>query len=218
VWNDTRNTGEMNWSELHYCSSADGGTTWTANSRLSPAWDSWQGWPNQSKIGDYYHMVSDRVGANLAWAATFNGEQDIYFLRIGDTDCNGNGVGDAIDIAAGTSPDANQNGRLDECEDLPGSESATPGLEWALLQNFPNPFNPQTAIRFESPADQRVRLEILDVSGRIVRTLWTQATPGRNSIAWDGRDTLGRDASSGVYVYRITAPGFSAANRMVLVR
>jgi hypothetical protein len=205
-------------SELHDASSSDGGASWTANHRLSPAWDSWLGWPNQSKIGDYYHMVSDRVGANLAWAATFNGEQDIYFLRIGDRDCNGNGIGDAIDLANGTGRDANGNGRLDECEGLLAADSATPGLQWALLQNMPNPFNPQTAIRFDSPTSRRVRLEIMDVSGRLVRTLWTQASPGRNSVAWDGRNTTGQDVGSGVYVYRLTAPGFSAANRMVLVR
>jgi len=75
-------------------------------------------------------MESDLVGAHVAYAATFNGEQDVYYLRIGDYDCNGNGVGDAIDIQNGTSVDSNGNGIPDECEGLfgftDGFESGTP--------------------------------------------------------------------------------------------
>jgi len=116
VWNDTRNTGQVNLCQLYYSFSTDGGTTWSPNQALTPVWDSYVGWPNQSKIGDYYHMVSDSVGADLAFAATFNGEQDVYYMRIGDHDCNRNGIGDAIDIASGTSQDANGDGIPDECE------------------------------------------------------------------------------------------------------
>jgi hypothetical protein len=75
----------------------------------------------QNKIGDYYHMTSDNLGANLACATTFNGEQDVYYLRIGSYDCNGNGIADEIDIANGTSHDCNQNGIPDECEIASGA-------------------------------------------------------------------------------------------------
>jgi len=116
TWNDTRNSLQPNLSEVFYSYSNDGGRTWSPNEPVSPMFDSWIGWPNQDKIGDYDHMVSDNLGANLAYAATFNGEQDIYFLRIGPWDCNGNGVDDAADIASGTSLDCNANGVPDECE------------------------------------------------------------------------------------------------------
>lgn len=82
VWNDTRGMGELWDSALYYAYSTDGGISWSANEQASPAWDSRRGWPNQSKIGDYYHMVSDSSGADLAWAATFNGEEDVYYVRI----------------------------------------------------------------------------------------------------------------------------------------
>jgi len=65
---------------------------------------------------DMLDMVSDSVGADMAYAATFNGEQDVYYPRIGDYDCNINGVGDQDDIAGGTSFDLNLNGIPDECE------------------------------------------------------------------------------------------------------
>ncbi len=82
VWNDTRNSGVDDVSQLFYAHSSDGGTSWSANEPASPPWNSHLGWPNQDKIGDYYHMVSDVAGARLAWAATFNGEQDVYYSRI----------------------------------------------------------------------------------------------------------------------------------------
>ena len=116
VWNDTRNTVQVNMSELFYAFSVDGGVTWSPNQAIGPVWDSHLGWPQQDKIGDYYELASDAVGAHLAWAATFNGEQDVYYTRIGDYDCNGNAVGDATDLANGTSFDSNANGIPDECE------------------------------------------------------------------------------------------------------
>ena len=115
VWNDTRNSGAVNLSELYYSFSMDGGVTWSQNVPVSPMFDSFVGWPRQEKLGDYYHMTSDNTGANLAYAATFNGEQDVYFLRI-SPDCNGNGVLDPEDIANETSPDCNENDVPDECE------------------------------------------------------------------------------------------------------
>jgi hypothetical protein len=82
VWNDTRGSADSTISALYYTFSTDGGATWSPNEQASPTWVSTIGWPNQSKIGDYYHMVSDAGGADLAWAATFSGGQDIYYLRI----------------------------------------------------------------------------------------------------------------------------------------
>jgi len=117
VWNDTRNSGAVNLSELYYSFSTDGGLTWSLNSPASPVFDSWVGWPSGSeKLGDYYHMVSDNLGVNVAYAATFNGEQDIYFLRIGPWDCNGNQIDDALDISELRSRDCNTNAVPDECE------------------------------------------------------------------------------------------------------
>jgi hypothetical protein len=121
VWNDTRNSGLANMSQLFYCFSLDGGLSWSANVPLTPSFDSYLGWPNQSKLGDYYDMISDRVGADLAYAATFNGEQDVYYLRIGGRDCNDNGVADADDLADETSYDCNGNTIPDECECAAGT-------------------------------------------------------------------------------------------------
>jgi hypothetical protein len=120
TWNDTRDSGVANLSRLYYSFSNDGGTTWSSNAALGPLFDSTVGWPNQNKIGDYTHMRSDNVGAFLAYTATYNGEEDVYFRRIGDYDCNGNGIGDTDDIAAGVR-DCNENGIPDSCEIAAGT-------------------------------------------------------------------------------------------------
>ncbi len=116
VWNDTRNYPAANYSELYYSYSVDAGSHWSANVPVSLPFNHSLGYPNQNKIGDYYHMISDDLGASVAYAATFNGEEDVYFLRIGTYDCNGNGISDLTDIAAGTSADCNTNSIPDECE------------------------------------------------------------------------------------------------------
>lgn len=82
LWLDTREYPGAVTSALYYSNSFDGGETWSANEKLSEAFDPHLGWPNQEKIGDYYHSISDNNGVHLAWAATFNGEQDVYYSYI----------------------------------------------------------------------------------------------------------------------------------------
>lgn len=114
VWNDTRASGVSSRSETYYSYSLDAGTTWANDQPISPEWNSLVGWPNQNKIGDYYHMVSTPDAGHLAYSATFNNEQDTYYVELGD--CNGNQVHDGVDLQNGTSFDANGNAIPDECE------------------------------------------------------------------------------------------------------
>jgi hypothetical protein len=221
VWNDTRNTGVANQSELFTTSSSDGGTSWSANQQISTSWDSHVGWPIQKKVGDYYHMISDDVGAHLAWAATFNGEQDVYYLRLGDYDCNANSIADSVDIALLTSPDLNSNGIPDECEeDFTTSDALPVPHKWTLHPNVPNPFNPRTRIAFEvEHADVTMFLRIYDVLGRQVRTLVAgRRSVGPQSVEWDGRDDSGRDLASGIYVAQLQAAEHRKTQRLVLIR
>jgi hypothetical protein len=82
IWLDTRdNPGSVN-SALYYSYSLDEGMTWTPNEKLSDSFNPHIGWPQQDKMGDYFDMYSDEEGAHLAWTATFNGEQDVYYSLI----------------------------------------------------------------------------------------------------------------------------------------
>ncbi len=116
IWNDTRDDPSNQLSRVYYSYSTDEGVTWTPNQAMTPQFNSMVGFPNQNKIGDYYDMESDLMGASLAYSATFNGEQDVYFMRITVDDCNTNGISDVDDIANMTSEDCNANGVPDECE------------------------------------------------------------------------------------------------------
>ncbi|NIM19057.1 MAG: M6 family metalloprotease domain-containing protein [Candidatus Latescibacteria bacterium] len=99
-------------------------------------------------------------------------------------------------------------------------DSATvPSRDLVLEQNYPNPFNPSTTIYFYLPAESKIRLEIFDVSGRLVRALATgvfQTGPHRSE--WDGRNQNGERVSSGVYVYRLTAGKQMLSRKMVVLK
>ena len=82
VWYDTRNSPNNVNSQLFYSFSIDGGNTWSPNVAVSNLFNPFIGYPNQSKIGDYITVVSNNASASVAYAATFNGEQDIYYVRI----------------------------------------------------------------------------------------------------------------------------------------
>ena len=82
VWLDTRDSNQGYYSSLYYSYSIDGGQTFSMDERISEAFDPHVGWPQQDKMGDYFHMVSDDDYAHLAWANTLNGEQDVYYTRI----------------------------------------------------------------------------------------------------------------------------------------
>jgi hypothetical protein len=100
VWYDTRNSPNNVTSQLFYSFSIDGGNTWSPNLAVSNPFNPFIGYPNQSKIGDYITVVSDDDSANVAYAATFNGEEDIYYVRIRPslppTDFNGDARPDLL--------------------------------------------------------------------------------------------------------------------------
>ncbi len=94
-----------------------------------------------------------------------------------------------------------------------------PNATSRLEQNSPNPFNPQTAIRFSLDSRQSVKLAVYDVNGRLVRMLENGVKEvGTHSVTWDGRDNAGATVSSGVYFYRLEAGKFSQTKKMVMLK
>jgi hypothetical protein len=88
-----------------------------------------------------------------------------------------------------------------------------------LAQNYPNPFNPITFIEFSLPHPARIKLEVFNVLGQTVATLVDgERTAGYHTISWDGRDGSGSLVASGVYIYRVSAGGFRASAKMILIR
>ena len=90
----------------------------------------------------------------------------------------------------------------------------------ALHQNVPNPFNPQTEIRYDLPAATKVRLLVLDLQGRVVRTLvdGLLMPAGRHRSMWSGCDDRGRHVATGTYFYMLRTSEFVETRRMVLLK
>jgi hypothetical protein len=96
--------------------------------------------------------------------------------------------------------------------------------EFALLQNCPNPFNPDTWIPYQLKEDSHVVIRIYATTGQLVRTLNLGHKPagfymGRSKAAhWDGRNKSGESVSSGIYFYQIQAGEFSATRKMTILK
>ena len=93
-----------------------------------------------------------------------------------------------------------------------------------LLQNFPNPFNPETWIPYQLETSANVTLHIYDTTGDIVRTLdlgFKQEGFHMNRITaayWDGRNNMGEQVASGIYFYSLQTPDFSATRKMLILK
>ena len=90
---------------------------------------------------------------------------------------------------------------------------------YALGDNYPNPFNAETAIRFAIPAAGGVVLDIYNISGQLVARLMDgELQAGSYEIKWDGRDAEGESVGSGVYLYELRAGSFAASKQMLLLK
>lgn len=136
AWVDTRDHPNTFMSSLYYSSSLDGGLSWAENEKMSDAFNPHLGWPEQNKIGDYYHMISDEEGAHLAWSATFNGEQDVYYSYI-------------------------QPSTISSVGDQPALDTY-----FKLKSVGPNPFNEVSNIEFELEQSAEIRIELSNALGQ----------------------------------------------------
>ncbi|ANE53778.1 hypothetical protein AYM39_00335 [Methylomonas sp. DH-1] len=118
VWYDTRGSLQPGISQLYYVYSWDGGVTWSANQAVTAPFNTQIGYPQGAqKLGDYTHLVSDANGAHVAYTATYNGEQDVYYLNL-FPDCNHNAISDVLDIQQRRVGDTNANHLPDSCENI----------------------------------------------------------------------------------------------------
>jgi hypothetical protein len=116
-------------------------------------------------------------------------------------------IGDKEDVSIPVKPGT--------AEQLEESKPARFNLE----PNYPNPFNPETMIKFSLPQDSRVTLNIYNILGQVVNTLVDEVLPaGVHSVKWDGKNEQGGDVASGVYFYRIKAGDYDSIMKMTLLR
>jgi parallel beta-helix repeat protein len=142
-------------------------------------------------------------------------DETIYDNQIGDPD-----DGDATDVIEGGSILIHKGDGLEKSgEFVENMESEAIPQQYTLFQNNPNPFNPETEIRFELPEDCYVLITIFNSFGREICTLVnSQIQAGYHSYRWDGKDSKGNAVSSGVYFYQLQTGKFRQVNKMSLLR
>jgi hypothetical protein len=100
-----------------------------------------------------------------------------------------------------------------------GVEAADAVTSFALAPGRPNPFDQETSIAFELPQKTRVSIKVYDVRGRLVRTLVDEVQPeGKHQLAWDGKDSGGKQTPAGIYFVRLSSDSFTAARKIQHLR
>lgn len=106
-----------------------------------------------------------------------------------------------------------------QIESAVDAESEAAPEKLALHPNYPNPFNPETRIRYDLPSEMSVRLDIFNINGRLVRTLFRGVKPaGCHTEIWDGTTADGRAVTSGAYLLRMRSGEATLIRRMFLLR
>lgn len=91
--------------------------------------------------------------------------------------------------------------------------------KFKLFDNYPNPFNPSTTIKFELAQLCNVKIEIINLLGQKVRTLAnSQLSAGVHSVLWNGKNDLNESVVSGIYFYRLISNRFSLTKKMMLIK
>ena len=88
-----------------------------------------------------------------------------------------------------------------------------------LQGNFPNPFNPETTVKYAVKESGKIKLKIFNIKGQLVKTLVNQEVKaGYHSIVWDGTDNFGTDVATGIYMYRLETKTYNQTKKMMLMK
>ena len=105
------------------------------------------------------------------------------------------------------------------CWDLLTAEEELRNTQLHLERSHPNPFAERTTLAYNMPTTTQMTLEVFDLSGRLVRTLFDGSqTAGTHSVVWDGRNQHGEQVGSGVYYYQLRTPGESDTKQVILMK
>jgi len=96
---------------------------------------------------------------------------------------------------------------------------AVSGIPVQLGQNYPNPFNPSTTITFSTRQTGRVKVNIYNIKGQLIKTMIDSEIPaGQHSLVWNGMDNNGESVASGVYFYRLETGNYKQTKKMLLMK
>ena len=102
---------------------------------------------------------------------------------------------------------------------LSSKESELAPKKFALIKNYPNPFNPLTNISYELRKNSFVSITIYDMLGNVVNDIVsTKQSSGYKTVQWNATDNLGKPVSAGLYLYSIEAADFRQTKKMILLK
>jgi flagellar hook assembly protein FlgD len=90
--------------------------------------------------------------------------------------------------------------------------------KFALMNNYPNPFNLSTNISFALPKESDISLKLYNIAGQLVKSFEGSYQTGNHTIVWDGTNTRGEEVASGIYFYRLVAGQYHCTKKMVLMK
>ena len=189
------------------------GRAWDGDAGSAPVPDCTDIFGNEG--GDWVGALAPHefTGGNISAAPQFCGTAD---------SANPYTLNDASPCAAEANPGCGRIGAFDvNCSYVSGVGQGSGGLPTVsrLHSNFPNPFNPRTTIKFDLSLSGPVELAVFDVAGRLVKRLVSESmSAGNHEAVWEGRDTSGRQASAGVYFFRLKTTDTIDTKRMTLIK
>ncbi len=164
-----------------------------------------------------FDRYGNRIPARFVWSATGGEIDSLGFFRAGSEE------GEFEVIAADTAGAKRGGARVTiagatAVQPQPAQETGVP-QHFALHPNHPNPFNPQTVIRFDLPRQARIVLRIYDVLGKEVRVLADQEfTAGYHTAVWDGCGSDGRAVAGGIYFIVLQTQGFRQVGKALYLK
>jgi hypothetical protein len=163
-----------------------------------------------SSILDNVSQVAAYDGGDTAYDPDTPEKNTLHVMRPG--------FGYAIAMAAPDTLRYPEHSAIDTVGVPTPPETPSVPLATDLFQNFPNPFNPTTTIRYALSRAGDVALDIYNVRGQHVITLVVRRqAAGYHDVDWDGRNGAGSRVASGVYFYRLRVGDFVATRKMVLI-
>jgi len=156
-----------------------------------------------------------------------SGEQIAIFMPDSNTVVDTLSYGEqTVDVSYGRFPNGsdtwqqmNPTPGTSNTEELFSMDSNTIPNSYRLYPAYPNPFNPETTIRYDLPEQTFVFITIYDVVGRKIRTIVNeQQDSGKRSIIWNAKDKNGQPVSAGIYLYQIQAGDFVQTKKLILIK
>ena len=164
------------------------------------------------------YMIASRIEdgeIRIAFAGTESrgeGQGNILYIAIEP-------IGDVELVSALTIVSASLNGGLSQAEVADSPAALSLPQVFGLSQNWPNPFNPETQIRYSLPQAADVSLTIYNALGQTISTLVQEhQTQGEYTLYWNARNDVGLSVASGIYFYRLDAGSATITRKMSLLR